>query len=155
MPYHKITRLRLDPQPSACVRHDAWRSEALPVPPAEVAGKGWAAVLESLRVRRVCTQSESAARVTRVPPRLATELDCSPPHDLCRSKSTCVLRSAPHLLFSSSAAAACLRALCSTTRCWGPSCRSARSHACQCSAGDSLAASGCSCCAAAAPCPPC
>ena len=61
MPYHKITQLRLDPQPSACVRHDAWRSEALPVPPAEVAGKGWAAVLESLRVRRVCTQSEPRA----------------------------------------------------------------------------------------------
>ena len=45
-----LTELVLDHQPSACVGHDAWRSEGLPVVslprPAEV---GWTAVLESLR----------------------------------------------------------------------------------------------------------
>ena len=45
----KLTTLYLDHAPSACVAHDAWRSEALPVPPAEVAGKKWTAVLEFLR----------------------------------------------------------------------------------------------------------
>jgi hypothetical protein len=45
----KLTDLRLDHAPSACVAHDAWRSEALPVPPAQVAGEGWAAVLKFLR----------------------------------------------------------------------------------------------------------
>jgi hypothetical protein len=45
-----LTELTLDHQPSACVGHDAWRSEGLPVVslprPAEV---GWTEVLESLR----------------------------------------------------------------------------------------------------------
>ena len=45
----KLTTLVLDHAPSACVAHDAWRSEALPVPPAQVAGEGWKAVLEFLR----------------------------------------------------------------------------------------------------------
>ena len=45
----KLTDLILDHKPSACVAHDAWRSEALPVPPAKVAGEGWKAVLEFLR----------------------------------------------------------------------------------------------------------
>ena len=40
--------------PSAWVAHDAWRSEALPVPPAEVAGEGWPAVLKFLREVSAC-----------------------------------------------------------------------------------------------------
>ena len=35
--------------PSCCVRHDAWRLLGLIVPPDEVVGRGWEAVLEFLR----------------------------------------------------------------------------------------------------------
>ena len=45
----ELTTLTLDHSPSACVAHDAWRSEALPVPPAEVAGEEWTAMLKFLR----------------------------------------------------------------------------------------------------------
>ena len=50
----KLTKVRLDHGPSACVAHAAWRSEALPVPPAEVAGEDWDAVLEFLREVSAC-----------------------------------------------------------------------------------------------------
>jgi GTPase SAR1 family protein len=45
----KLTMLYLDPEPSACVRHAAWRSEGLPLPPSDVVAKGWTVVLEFLR----------------------------------------------------------------------------------------------------------
>jgi hypothetical protein len=41
--------VRLDHWTSACVRHNAWKSEGLPVPPGEVVVKGWSAVLQYLR----------------------------------------------------------------------------------------------------------
>ena len=50
----ELTTLALDHKPSVCVAHDAWRSEALPVPPAKVAGEGWAAVLKFLREVSTC-----------------------------------------------------------------------------------------------------
>ena len=118
-----------------------------------VAGRGAAAAAQ----RRCGQWLEGGARVlagTR-DACCATEPRCSFPHDLRRRTAPCRVRSAPHLLLSPPAAAACLRALCSTTRCWGPCCRSARSHVWRCRTSDSLAASGCSCCAAAASCPPC
>ena len=45
----KLTNVLFNHQPSACVGHDAWRSEGLPVPPSEVVAQGWKAVLEFLR----------------------------------------------------------------------------------------------------------
>ena len=45
----KLTQLDLDHAPSACVGHAAWQGEGLPVPPSEVAAKGWTEVLEFLR----------------------------------------------------------------------------------------------------------
>ena len=50
----KLTELSLDYTPSACVAHAAWRSEALPVPPAKVAGQGWNLVLKFLREVSTC-----------------------------------------------------------------------------------------------------
>jgi hypothetical protein len=44
-----LTQLYLDHEPSSCIGHDAWRSEALPVPHDDVAAQGWTAVLEYLR----------------------------------------------------------------------------------------------------------
>ena len=38
--------VRLDHDPSACVDHDSWKSERLPVPPREVVAQGWGEVLE-------------------------------------------------------------------------------------------------------------
>ncbi len=49
----KLTNVVLDYKPTACVGRDAWRSKGLPVPPSQVAAKGWTAVLRWLRVRRV------------------------------------------------------------------------------------------------------
>ena len=45
----KLTTVSFDHQPSACVGHDAWSSEGLPVPPSEVVAQGWKAVLAFLR----------------------------------------------------------------------------------------------------------
>jgi hypothetical protein len=45
----QLTYVWLDHEPSACVVHDAWKSEGLPVPPGEVVGEGWRAVLQYLR----------------------------------------------------------------------------------------------------------
>jgi hypothetical protein len=49
----KLTTVYFDHQPSACVGHDAWRSEGLPVPSREVVAQGWTEVLRFLRVRCV------------------------------------------------------------------------------------------------------
>ena len=49
----KLTEVYFDHRPSACVGHDAWRSEGLPVPPREVVAQGWTAVLHLFRVRGV------------------------------------------------------------------------------------------------------
>ena len=46
---HKLTDVRFDHEPSACVGHDAWRSEGLPVLPAEVIRGEWRGVLKCLR----------------------------------------------------------------------------------------------------------
>jgi hypothetical protein len=45
----KITTVFFDHEPSACTGHDAWNSEGLAVPPADVVAKGWAVVLQFLR----------------------------------------------------------------------------------------------------------
>ncbi len=49
----KLNTVYLGHEPSACVGHDAWRSEGLPVPPSEVVAQGWTAMLRLLRVRGV------------------------------------------------------------------------------------------------------
>ena len=49
----KLTTVYFDHKPSACVGHDAWKSEGLPVPPREVVVQGWTEVLRFLRVRGV------------------------------------------------------------------------------------------------------
>ena len=40
--------VNLDHSPAECVGHDAWQREGLVVPPDEVVGRGWMAVLEFL-----------------------------------------------------------------------------------------------------------
>ena len=55
----QLTDVGFDHEPSACVGHDAWRSEGLPVPRTVVwQGWRWGAVLSLLRVRH-------AARLSR------------------------------------------------------------------------------------------
>jgi hypothetical protein len=49
----KLTTVFFDHQPSACVGHDAWKSEGLPVPPLKVVAQGWIMVLRLFRVRGV------------------------------------------------------------------------------------------------------
>ena len=63
----KLTTVYFDPQPAACVGHDAWRSEGLPVPPSKVVAQGWDAVPRFLRVRPVF-----AAHLKRSPGPLTT-----------------------------------------------------------------------------------
>jgi hypothetical protein len=60
----KLTKLKLDHTPSACVADHSWRGAGLPEPPFEAVrqgmidtAKGWAAVLKALRVRHVCARS--------------------------------------------------------------------------------------------------
>ena len=48
----ELTDVSLDPKPSACVGHEAWRSEGLPPLPSAVVRDGWDAVLKHLR--QVC-----------------------------------------------------------------------------------------------------
>ena len=48
----KLTVVYLEPSPSACVGHEAWRSEGLPPLPSAVVTNGWLAVLKHLR--QVC-----------------------------------------------------------------------------------------------------
>jgi hypothetical protein len=45
----KLTAVVFDQEPSACVGHDAWTIEGLPVLPSEVVGQGWHVVLRFLR----------------------------------------------------------------------------------------------------------
>jgi hypothetical protein len=54
----QLTYVAFDQGTSACVGHDAWRSEGLPVLPSTVVARGWGAVLRVLRVRH-------AARLSR------------------------------------------------------------------------------------------
>ena len=48
----KLTSVYLEPSPSACVGHEAWRSEGLLSLPSAVVTKGWNAVIKHLR--QVC-----------------------------------------------------------------------------------------------------
>ena len=53
----KLTGVTLDPKPSACVGHEAWRSEGLPPLPSAVVRDRWNAVLKHLRqvcIRLLC-----------------------------------------------------------------------------------------------------
>ena len=63
----KLTEVFFDHEPSACVGHDAWSSEGLPVPPSEVVALGWKAVLHWLRVRRVCARHLDLSRTQLTP----------------------------------------------------------------------------------------
>ena len=68
----KLTTVYFNHQPSACVGHDAWKSEGLPVPPSEVVAQGWEAVLRLLRVRVVFARNLKLPRTQLTPcPRLA------------------------------------------------------------------------------------
>ena len=44
----QLSRVNLDHKPAECVGDDAWQREGLVVPPDEVVGRGWKAVLEYL-----------------------------------------------------------------------------------------------------------
>jgi hypothetical protein len=56
-----LTNLSLDYEPSACIAHAAWQGEALPMPHDATVREGCDAVLQFLRVRRVCAQSAAHA----------------------------------------------------------------------------------------------
>jgi hypothetical protein len=58
--------LELDYRPFACVRHDAWKGEGLPLPPRDAVAKGWMAVLKFLRVRGVCARCRNVPCARRV-----------------------------------------------------------------------------------------
>jgi hypothetical protein len=60
----KLTNVVLYHQPTACVRHDAWRSEGLLVPPSKVVAQGWTEVLRFLRVRGVFARNLKLLRAT-------------------------------------------------------------------------------------------
>jgi hypothetical protein len=65
----KLTTVFFDHRPYACVQHDAWKSEGLPVPPIEVVFKSWQTVLCRFRVRRVfaCNFKLLRAQLTPCP----------------------------------------------------------------------------------------
>ena len=63
----KLTTVYFDHQAAACVGHDAWRSEGLPVPPSKVVAQGWEAVLRFLRVRRVFARKLKLSREQLTP----------------------------------------------------------------------------------------
>ncbi len=63
----KLTSVYLGHEPSACVGHDAWRSEGLPVPPSDVVAQGWEAVLHLFRVRGVFARNFKPLRVQLTP----------------------------------------------------------------------------------------
>ncbi len=63
----KLTYVELDHQPTACVRHDAWSSEGLAVPPWQVVAQGWKEVLRFLRVRDVFARDFKPLRAQLTP----------------------------------------------------------------------------------------
>ena len=63
----KLTLVWFDHEPSACVGHDAWKSEGLRVPPSEVVAKGWREVLRFLRVRCVFARNFKLPRKQLTP----------------------------------------------------------------------------------------
>ena len=63
----KLTTVYFDHKPSACVGHDAWKSEGLPVPPREVVAKGWTEVLRFFRVRCVFARNFKPPRAQLTP----------------------------------------------------------------------------------------
>ncbi len=63
----KLTTVYFDHQPSACVGHDAWKSEGLPVPSRKVAAQGWTEVLRFLRVRCVFARNLKLPRAQLTP----------------------------------------------------------------------------------------
>ena len=63
----KLTTVFFDHRPSACVVHDAWKSEGLPVPPSYVVALGWTEVLRFLRVRCVFARNLKPPRAQLTP----------------------------------------------------------------------------------------
>ena len=66
----KLTNVYLGHEPSACVGHDAWRSEGLPVPPSQVVdyvAQRWTEVLRFLRVRGVFARNFKLLRAQLTP----------------------------------------------------------------------------------------
>ena len=63
----KLTSVYFDHYPSACVGHDAWSSEGLPVPPSEVVAQGWTEVLRFLRVRGAFARNFKPLRMQLTP----------------------------------------------------------------------------------------
>jgi hypothetical protein len=63
----QLTDVWFDHEPSACVGHDAWKSEGLPVLPSEVVAQGWREVLRFLRVRCVFARNFKLPRAQLTP----------------------------------------------------------------------------------------
>lgn len=107
---YQLTTVYFDHQPSACICHDAWQREGLPVPPDDVVRQGWKAVLECLRkVRETCETCHLALfsinaqhKISRVSP-----------HSFRRFKKSLFLCCTPPLFVTSTAAAALMCIICS------------------------------------------
>jgi hypothetical protein len=63
----KLTEVFFDYPPFDYVRHDAWKSEGLRVPPREVVAQGWTKVLRFLRVRCVFARNLKSPRAQLTP----------------------------------------------------------------------------------------
>ena len=67
LPNDMLTEVNFDHEPSACVGHDAWRSEGLPVPPSKVMAQGWTEVLRLFKVRGVFARNFKPLRAQLTP----------------------------------------------------------------------------------------
>ena len=93
----KLSTLRLDHEPSACVGHAAWQGEGLPLPPSDAVDEGWTAVLEFLRVRGVCARCLNVPRARRVL-RHRTPLQLPSPPSQAHRAMSCALGAASALV---------------------------------------------------------
>ena len=135
----------LDHEPASCVRHDCWRREGLALPPVEVVDSGWSGVLTFLRVRSFRLQQTNFRTAYHAQQKIRRRS----PHTLRRSTTPCLSCQISQPLAPSSAAAACMRIICSRLRNSASARRSTRLNSRRCRSG-AATTSVCGCCAAAA-----
>ncbi len=68
----KLTTVSFGHEPPACVAHEAWLGEGLPLPPSDVVAKGWTAVLEFLRKAKAADIKAAADAKAHVSPEAKT-----------------------------------------------------------------------------------
>ena len=165
-----LVDIDFDHQPSSCVRHSAWQREGLAVSPVSALRQGWRGVLIFLRrvfkvrglARRCASMQQQphllcqhAAATTPLVPRIKRLSQFTArPHSLPHAPRSCgrpFSLSCPtsQPLAPSSAAAACMRIICSRPRNSASARRSAGLSSRRCRSGTATT-SVCRCCAAAA-----